>query len=194
MYLEPMLKIVTSNEGWLYKRSKTPVILMIDFKTEGTATYRKLKQILQDYAEMLSVYSGDSLIREKAIRILISGSSPIADLIQEDTSFVTIDVDLKNLENGTMRKIVTRYSSPWQNYFSWQGTGKMPQKQLNKLHALVSEVHAMGKQIRFYHIPDKEKVWRTLLNAGVDWINTNKLKPYRQFYIGYQTTNANARH
>lgn len=192
MYLDPIAKLIDANGNWVYRGSQTSVILMIDFKTEGVATYQKLKQILQGYSSILTVYSGDSVIRKGAIQILISGGSPVAELVKEDTAFVTVDADIKNMENKTVSKFCTRFSSPWQNYFTWLGVGAMAKKQQKKLYALVAEVHARGKQIRFYHIPDKEKVWRTLLHAGVDWINTNKLKQYRQFYERYQIKNATA--
>ncbi len=47
----------------------------------------------------------------------------------------------------------------------------------------INRTHQLHKHIRFYHIPDKPKVWRTLLDAGVDWINTDKLKEFRHFYL-----------
>ena len=64
----------------------------------------------------------------------------------------------------------------------------MPQQQYSLLLSLVSDAHKLNREIRFYHIPDKPKVWETLIKAGVDWINTDKLENYRTFESTYYTT------
>ena len=58
----------------------------------------------------------------------------------------------------------------------------MPADEKAKLDDLVAQVHKKGKQIRFYGAPDNLAVWKTLLDAHVDWINTDKLKEYNHFY------------
>ena len=184
LYLEPVKKIIEQNGGSVYKNNHTLVVFMIDFKTGGE-TYTKLKEILNNYRDIISVYQGDSVINEKAIRILISGNAPLNEILKEETSMATVDADISALDDVKIDKAVTRYSSAWEGYFRWLGTGAMPQAQKNKLLALVAKAHSKKKQIRFYHIPDKPNVWKTLLDAGVDWINTNKLKEFRKFWEQY---------
>jgi glycerophosphoryl diester phosphodiesterase len=100
----------------------------------------------------------------------------------EDTSFVTIDADIKAVDQNKHDKVITRYSDPWGNYFTWKGIGAMPKAEKEQLEELIKKVHAKGKHIRFYHIPDKPNVWKFLLDEGVDWINTDKLAAYSKFY------------
>lgn len=185
LYLEPVSKIIEANGGNVYKGHQVPVIFMIDFKTAGIETYAKLKEVLAKYSRYLTVYKGDSVIRQGAINILISGASPIGELLKADSAFATVDGALRDIDNAANRKVITRYSDPWQRYFNWRGKGKMPAAQKQKLDSLVAKVHALNKQIRFYHIPDKPAVWRALLNAGVDWVNTDKLEAYNTFYNNY---------
>ncbi|MFN8322996.1 MAG: hypothetical protein U0T74_10090 [Chitinophagales bacterium] len=180
LYLKPLYKIVSQNGGSVYKGHITPVILMIDFKT-GAGTYEVLKTILKKYEDILTVYKGDSVIHQRAVNILISGNAPYDELKQEDTALVTIDGNLSAMNDTISRKLITRYSSSWSKYFTWKGRGEIPASQKTMLINLVTQAHYLKKEIRFYHIPDKEKVWQTLIDAGVDWINTDKLAAYRKF-------------
>lgn len=181
LYLDPIRRIITNNGGRVYSGYSTPVILMIDFKTGGTETYLKLKEVLAAYRDILTVYHHDSVLEQKAVNILISGSAPVAALLKEETALATVDAGLHSMGDTLQAKVVTRYSSGWGAYFTWKGKGKMPEAQQQKLNALVAQAHSMGKHIRLYHIPDKPGVWRTLTEAGVDWINTDKLAVYSAF-------------
>lgn len=182
LYLEPIKNIIEQNRGWVYKDYRQPVIFMIDFKTGSTETYLKLKEVLKNYESIISVYKKDSVINNRPIQILISGHSPIAELMSEDSSFATVDGDFFAMSNSAYDKVITRYSSGWEHYFSWTGKGEIPFEQKQQLDFLIEKAHAKHKEIRLYHIPDTPNVWKTLLDAGVDWINTNRLKNYRKFY------------
>ena len=182
LYLDPIKKVIEQNGGNVYKGFVTPVIFMIDFKTGSSETYNRLKEILKNYESMITVYKGDSVIHQHAINILITGNSPLNPVLKEDSSVVTIDGNINDMNNTAVDKATTRYSSAWENYFSWTGNGIISATEKAKLDSLVAKAHEKKKQIRFYHIPDKPNVWRTLLDAKVDWINTNKLNAYRMFY------------
>ena len=181
-YLKPIQKIINENGGQVYKDYKGPVIFMIDLKTGGQDTYDKLKEILAKYQDILTVYSHDSIIKQGPIQILLSGNKPFAQVAKEQTCFTTIDADIKSIKESKYDNIITRYSDPWGIYFTWTGKGSMPADEKAKLDDLVAQVHKKGKQIRFYGAPDNLAVWKTLLDAHVDWINTDKLKEYNHFY------------
>ncbi len=182
LYLDPIAAVIDSNNGRVYRGFDTTVIFMIDFKTAGAETYAKLKEVLKPYERFITLYRGDSVIRQGAINILISGANPIAQMLTEENCLATVDGALGDMDNAEKARVITRYSDPWERYFTWKGGGKMPVAQRAKLDSLVAKAHSLHKHIRFYHIPDKPLVWKTLLLAGVDWINTNKLKEFQHFY------------
>lgn len=183
LYLKPVEKIIADNGGTVYKNDTTPVILMVDFKTGNPGTYNKLIDILGKYKPLLSMYSNGNEVRRGALSILISGAKPFGEVMREDTSIVTIDASIGQLKDSTFNKIISRYSDPWHKYFTWNGEGQMSANEEKLLADLVAQAHAKGKHIRFYSIPDKPAVWQKLIAAGVDWVNTDKLKAYRDFYL-----------
>jgi hypothetical protein len=183
LYLKPLQKIIKDNGGTVYKGYNGPVILMIEFKTDAGEAYPKLKEVLERYKDMLTVYNHDSIIKQGPIQILITGHKPYDAVMKEKTSYVTIDGDVKMLKESKYDPVITRYSDPWGVYFTWTGAGPMPTDEKARLDDLVAQAHKKGKQIRFYAIPDKAEVWKALLNAHVDWVNTDKLKEYSYFYL-----------
>jgi len=183
LYLKPIQKIIKENGGHVYKDYTGPVIFMVELKTSADPGYKKLKEILDKYKDMLAVYDHDSLVKPGPIQILITGNKPYNAVMNEQTSYATIDGDIQNLKDSKYLHVITRYSSPWNLYFTWTGNGPMPQDEKDRLDTLVADVHKRGKQIRFYAIPDKPAVWRMLLNEHVDWVNTDKLKEYNHFYL-----------
>ena len=183
LYLRPIQKIIRDNGGHVYKDYTGPVIFMVELKTSADPGYAKLKEILDRYKDMLAVYRHDSLIKPGPIQILITGNKPYAAVLNEETGYATIDGDIKDLKETKYLHTITRYSDPWSLYFTWTGNGPMPQEEKDRLDTLVAEVHRKGKQIRFYAIPDKPEVWRMMLNAHVDWVNTDKLMEYNHFYL-----------
>ena len=72
--------------------------------------------------------------------------------------------------------------------FTWKGEGAMPQEERERLNTLVRKAHAKGRLIRFWLTPDapspeREAVWRELLAADVDLINTDDLKGLQEFLL-----------
>ena len=57
----------------------------------------------------------------------------------------------------------------------WNGQGQMPEAEFLKVKTLADQTHAQGKKLRLWAIPDQPNAWATLLQAGVDLINTDRL-------------------
>ena len=181
LYLNPIRDRIKQNGGVVYKGYPTPVILMVELKTGANETFAKLEGILSKYKDILAVYRHDSIIKPGPVHILITGHQPYEPVMKEETSFATIDGDVKKMNQTTYDPVITRYSDPWNAHFKWRGKGTMPNKERAELDALVAKAHKKGKDIRFYAIPDKPEVWKLLLDAKVDWVNTDKLPEYSAF-------------
>ncbi len=66
----------------------------------------------------------------------------------------------------------------------------MPAQERQKLGEIVQKAHAKGRLVRFWGTPDarapaREAVWRELLAAGVDLINTDDLQGLQEFLLAH---------
>lgn len=185
LYLEPLKKRIDENGGTVYKDNSAVVILMIDFKSGADKTYNTLKEVLKDYEPYLTKYK-NGVKTNGPIEILISGNKPYDLVFNEETSYVTLDVTMDVAQKYPDKPQISRVSNNYKHYFKWDGTGEMPQDELGKLKTYVETAHVQGRHCRFWAIPETPELWQTFLDAGVDWINTDKLEEFAQFYKGYQ--------
>lgn len=181
LYLKPIAERIKARNGWVYDRDTTPTVFMIEFKNDGELCYVKLKEIIEKYKPLFC----DRMGKGGPIKILITGNKPWKTLLQGNEQFVTADGDIKQIAESTPAYIIERVSDPYTNHFTWRGRGKMPKAQKEKLLELVKVAHYHGRQIRFYSLPQNERVWAALLDAGVDWINVDKLEKFATFYKAY---------
>lgn len=179
LYLDPLAERISGLDGAVLPESNVPFYLVIDVKTEAEATFDALTEVLEPYRELFTRKENGEWI-EGPMRLLISGNRPELDEESPDR-IAFIDGRIPDIGEGYPSDLYPVISDNWNNYFSWDGTGDMPLAEFEKLAAYVERVHAEDKLIRFWATPDKESVWETLLEAGVDIINVDDLDGMRAF-------------
>ena len=176
LYLDPLDSISRHNQGHIYRHYEGPVILLIDIKTEAEPTYRALLDVLSGYPDLIHTPS-----RPGAIQIVISGNRPI-DLIRgESTHSTAIDGRPQDLGTGFSVSEMPLISENYTKVSKWKGDGSPPPEEVKKLTDLAQRVHAENKRLRLWQIPDHKNAWDVLLKAGIDIINTDKLKELNVF-------------
>ena len=50
-----------------------------------------------------------------------------------------------------------------------------------KLNSIIQQAHNNGQKLRFWATPDTPSSWSLFYNAGVDFINTDKLESFAKF-------------
>lgn len=183
MYLEPLAQIVRANGGQVYANYRTVFFLMIDIKEQGEAVYEVLRQQLQPYSDILTQYP-DGLAQQGAVTIFLSGDRPFAAVEQDTARLVGLDGRTSDIGKGYPPSLMPVISDNFRQLFSWKGVGKIPAAEWEKLRLLVANAHGEGKRIRFWATPESPEVWRTLLDAQVDLINTDDLPGLRRFLQG----------
>lgn len=184
LYLKPLYNRVESNNGHVYK-NKEELLLLIDFKSDGSKTYAVLKQLLTQYKSILTTYEDKKTIN-RAVKIIITGNRPWKHIISDKTRYVTLDGNVKHLDSDIPASIMPLVSDNWKTHFTWTGKGPMPADQYQLLESIVSKAHKKGIIVRFWATPDKPSpqrtaIWQTLTKAGVDLINTDDLNGLRNF-------------
>jgi hypothetical protein len=77
-------------------------------------------------------------------------------------------------------------SDNWAKYFSWDGTGKMPDEEKLKLKNFADKAKNQGYLLRFWNTPNRspeqrKAVWTELKNAEVGLIGADELKELQKF-------------
>ncbi|MFT3827794.1 MAG: hypothetical protein QM731_28010 [Chitinophagaceae bacterium] len=165
-----------------------PINLVIDMKTGGK-TLDSLWQLLRDYKSMLSSLENDQFIKRK-ITIILSGKIP-RKLSAEQAKYLFLDshcMPAQRHRESLPEKQYLMSSCRFSSLLTWDGNGEIPEEDKEKLLLFVSHAHASGRKARLWASPEKSQVWKTLLDCGVDLINTDKLDKLNKFLSESSTT------
>ncbi|MFE2448459.1 phosphatidylinositol-specific phospholipase C/glycerophosphodiester phosphodiesterase family protein [Streptomyces sp. NPDC059426] len=189
LYLDPLARRVKANGGRVYRGYDLSLQLLIDLKTAGEATYLELAKRLRHYGPLFSAaYGGvDGRVRRGAVTAVISGDRGArAPMEAEKVRHAFYDGRLEDLGSGVPASFIPLISADWTKTFTWTGTGPMPQAERETLHRLVASAHAARQTVRFWATPDvagpeRDALWRELLAADVDYLNTDDLAGLEAF-------------
>jgi hypothetical protein len=79
-------------------------------------------------------------------------------------------------------------SDNWAKYFTWNGTGEMPNGEKQDLQNLAAKAKRKGYILRFWNTPNntteqRQAVWQELYSAGVGLTGADNLKELQQFFL-----------
>lgn len=180
LYLDPLLNHIKNNNGQVYPGYNSPVYLMIDIKTAGEATYAVLRNQLIEYSGILSSLSDINNI-PKPVRVFISGNRPVTTIKEDTIQLAGVDGRLQDLDKNYSAGFMPLISVKYKEILSWNGIGTIPEKEFEKLKSISCKVHQQGKKFRLFAAPDNENTWKALLDAGIDFINTDDLQNLKLF-------------
>jgi len=189
LYLEPLKKRIAQNSGRVYPNGPQ-FTLFIDIKTQSVATYKVLSKMLTEYKNIITSF--DSTGRsDKAIIVYVSGNRPRALMESEPLRYAGYDGRLTDLQSDAPATLIPIISDRWSSHFSYKGSGPMPADQLQKLKTIVETAHKKGRIVRFWAThdrpsPQRQNLWRILLESGVDLLNTDDLPGLQQFLLQYK--------
>lgn len=181
LYLDPLRRLAQQNGGRVYLHGPT-ITLLVDIKADGKETYAVLREVLAGYAEMLSC-AASGRYREGAVQVVISGDRPKQEIAGDENRYAGIDGRITDLESTAPAQLMPLISDRWTSHFRWRGVGEFPPAERDKLRSIVQRAHASGRRVRFWATPESPAVWRELVNAGVDHINTDDLDRLRDFLL-----------
>ncbi len=179
LYLGPLRARVRAHHGRIYPGGPT-VYLLIDVKTAAQPTYTVLARVLARYADILS-RTQEGRFTPGAVTVVISGNRDKAALASQAIRFAGYDGRRTDLDSTVPAELMPWLSDRWGLLFHWNGTGPMPAAERNKLREFVRKAHDHGRLVRFWGTPERADVWRELVQAGVDLINTDQLAELQQF-------------
>jgi hypothetical protein len=181
LYFKPLLDRFTLNND-IYSGYKEPIVLMIDIKSDPDKTYLKLKELLLKYQAILTSYD-NGVITPRAVTVVISGNKPYKLMAGETSRLAFIDDDLKNGQiSNKSSDLCLMASSKFSRITSWSGKRPMSVDERNKLCGYIRKAHEEGKKVRLWAIPQNQDAWTTLINCGVDLINSDNLQGMSAYF------------
>jgi hypothetical protein len=181
LYLDPLQARARANGGRIYPDGP-PFYLLIDLKSDGAATWPVLRATLRRYPNLLTEFRGERVLTN-AVTVILSGNSPRALLAREPVRRAAIDGRPPDLERNPSPALVPWISESWGRLFSWRGNGPFPPAEQARLADLLRRAHAQGRKVRFWGAPDFPGGWNLEWEAGVDFINTDRLAALRTFLL-----------
>jgi len=182
LYLKPLLETINGTN----KEISCPVysiMLMLDIKSDADKTYLNLCQLLSKYRHILTSYE-NGVVTNRQVTVVITGNKPYKILSAQSKRFAFIDEDLMKSRNDSLSPgLYQTASCKYSSMVSWDGNGKMPEKDKHRLMKYVAIAHRYQKKVRLWASPEREEVWRALLDCGVDLINTDKLSELKDFLL-----------
>jgi len=172
LYLEPLSKKVAENGGTVYEDAESNLTLMIDLKTEGSATLNKLVEHLQEYPDLLAC---------STLHFMISGNVPPPGEWKNYPNFISIDGRPGINYAPEQLERVRMISTSFREHVKWDGKTKLSGDALKKIRMLVDEVHARGKKMRFWSTPDDENAWKEQMSLNFDVIVTDDVTGLEAF-------------
>jgi hypothetical protein len=179
LYLDPLRKRAQAADGRVWPGGPS-LTLLVDVKADGKAAYQALAKLLDEYRDIISVVRGDRL-EPKAVTVVVSGDRAWETIAAEATRYVGIDGRLSDLDSDLPSHLLPLISDNWQLNFRWRGEGELSEKERAKLHDIVLRAHKRGRRVRFWATPESTPLWRELLAAEVDLINTDDLAGLERF-------------
>ena len=181
LYLDPLRERVKKNGGRVYPNGPE-FTLLIDLKSEWQTTYPALRDVLKQYADVLTTFHSDTK-ETNAIIVIITGDRSLKMFTGETIRYAAFDGQFSNLDSNEPAALIPWISSSWASTFKWRGNGEMPSEEKQKLKEIVTKAHQQGRRVRFWGAPDKPAFWSELLANDVDLINTDDLAGLQHFLI-----------
>ncbi len=185
LYLSPLEARRKMNGGTEYPGWDGTFQLLIDVKSDAAPTYAAVDEALRNHPGLMTTFVGGST-RKGAVTAVISGNRDRAAMLAQPVRHAGYDGRLSDLNSQAPASFMPLVSDSWTNSFTWDGTGPMPAAEEQKLRTIVATAHQHGYRLRFWATPDqagpaREALWRKLLDAGVDQLNTDDLGGLQRF-------------
>lgn len=173
LYLKPLVRCIRQNKGSVYPDPGQSLQLMIDIKTAAVPTLQKLVEVIEQYSEITTC---------STLRITISGNRPSTEDWNGYPNWMYFDAGFHTAYSQSAWEKIAMLSDNFANYSTWNGKGRLPEKERDSLQSLIRYAHDKGKKIRFWNAPDILNSWYAYLELGLDFINTDDLHGIGLFF------------
>lgn len=178
LYLDPLQKRV--DEKGSVHGDGAPFYLWLDIKDGRDEVRSTLHRLLSQYS-MLTVFT-DEAIHHRPVVAILTGDE------KSKTAYAGEYAERYACRDGSYSKDDPPADHSWQwialnwkNVIRWYGEEAIDPAEYQKWTAIVNDIHAKGRKVRFWNTPETELFWETALQVGIDLINTDHLQRLNRF-------------
>lgn len=155
-----------------------PVILMVDFKSEGEQSWRLLEQQLADYAPMLRRVwvgrDGEARVTQGPVIVVISGNRPIDLIAKAKSRYCAVDGRYpQDAGSSAPAHLMPMISNSWSSLKRHAGEDD-PAAIDRVLNAIRDDAAKHGRVARVWATPDNPQTWSRLAGLGMQLVNTDR--------------------
>lgn len=181
LYLDPLQ--VRVNEAGSVHGDGEPFTLWVDLKDNDSRAPEALRALLDQYP-MLSRFT-DTSETAGPVRVILTGDAAAkAAVVDAPDRRAVRDSNDYTPDDPPADLRWRAYALSWGKVVSWNGEGDAPAEAMAQLACVCENARADGRVVRLYGGPDRPEAWRAQLEAGVDFINTDKLGELHAFLAG----------
>ncbi|KAF3384119.1 Altered inheritance of mitochondria protein 6 [Talaromyces pinophilus] len=185
LYINPLLALLDAqnpnggNRNGVYPQSSSQsLVLLIDFKSDGTTTWDAVYTALQPLrdAGYLSYWYGSEFV-SRPITIVASGNAPLAQATNTTANphhDIFMDSRVNESLDGYDTSNTYYASADFESAITSSGSAPLSSPNQQKLTDQLIAGHAKGFLVRYWDIPSTD-LWQELVDAGVDRLNVDDL-------------------
>ena len=140
LYLDPIRDRLQRNGGRIFP-NEASFTLLIDVKSAAEPTYVALRELLQNYTNILTRFTVTGR-QTNALTILLTGNRAVGLVSAESPRWVALDGRMADLESNMPVALMPLISENWTHHFKWRGTGPFPGVEQSKLRQMVERLRA----------------------------------------------------
>ncbi|GAA5986868.1 hypothetical protein JCM10908_000932 [Rhodotorula pacifica] len=203
LYLDPIMQLLqmqnpttsysdataSMTNGVFDMDPSTSLQLIVDYKTEGEPLHAAIIDALAEYRSLdllthVNLSNPDApTLNVRPLTIVCSGNCPLASVnAQAPIRDVFLDAPLADIANSSYTKWNSMMASTsYRKLAGWSRSFDVDEEMAAEVKSLIKISQDKGITTRFWETPGwpsfaRDKVWKALLDLGVDWINADNLK------------------
>lgn len=132
----------------------------------------------------------DGVLTKSVVTVIGTGNTPLDQVLLQDPRDVFFDAPLVSLKTDGVcaynASISVVASTDYETAVGWKGLGSIGDAQLANLTQFVNDAHDCNLTARFWDTPGapiyaRNRIWKTLLENGADWLNADDLEAASNF-------------
>src|SRR5688572_21320374 len=142
LYLEPLRERVRRHGGRVYPTG-AEFILLVDVKSDAGETYAALRDVLKEYADMLTGFRSGSTATN-AVTVIISGNRDRSAMANEAVRYAALDGRLEDLDSSASTHFIPLVSESWTRIFNCGAADQCPKKKNKNCNKWLRKAKARG--------------------------------------------------